>query len=348
MRELPQPKKAYVLFRGQYDQRRDEVHAGTPAALPPMAADLPRNRLGLARWLTDRGHPLTARVTVNRFWQSLFGRGLVKTAEDFGSQGSPPSHPELLDWLALRFIDSGWDVKGLMKTIVMSQTYRQRSVADAKTMADDPENEWLARGPRFRLSAEMIRDNALSAAGLLNLRSGGPPVNPYEMSESFKPESPSGGAEVYRRSLYTNWHRTGPPPALVAFDAPRRAVCTARRVRTDTPLQALILLNGEQYVEAARALGQRLHEDARGDAARMIELGFLRCLSRKPDAKETEIAARLYREQQTYFAAHLDEAEQLLKVGRAPRDPKIPPADLAAATVLGQALLNHDECVVKR
>ena len=253
MRELPQPKKAYVLFRGQYDQRRDEVHAGTPAALPPMSADLPRNRLGLACWLTDRGHPLTARVTVNRFWQSLFGRGLVKTAEDFGSQGSPPSHPELLDWLALHFIDSGWNVKGLMKTIVMSQTYRQRSIADAKLMADDPENEWLARGPRFRLSAEMIRDNALASAGLLNLRLGGPPVNPYEMSESFKPESPSGGAEVYRRSLYTNWRRTGPPPALIAFDAPRRAVCTARRVRTDTPLQALILLNGEQYVEAARA-----------------------------------------------------------------------------------------------
>jgi len=348
MRELPQPKKSYVLFRGQYDQRRDEVHAGTPAVLPPMSADLPRNRLGLARWLTDRGHPLTARVTVNRFWQSLFGRGLVKTSEDFGSQGSPPSHAELLDCLALRFIDSGWDVKGLMKTIVMSQTYRQRSIADAKTMADDPENEWLARGPRFRLSAEMIRDNVLSSAGLLNPRSGGPPVNPYEMSESFKPESPSGGAEVYRRSLYTNWHRTGPPPALIAFDAPRRAVCTARRVRTDTPLQALILFNGEQYVEAARALGQRLHEEAHGDAARMIELGFLRCVSRKPDAKEKEIAARLYREQQTYFAAHLDEAKQLLKVGRAPWDPKIPPADLAAATALGQALLNHDECVVKR
>jgi Protein of unknown function (DUF1553) len=302
----------------------------------------------LARWLTDRGHPLTARVTVNRFWQSLFGRGIVKTAEDFGSQGSPPSHPELLDWLALHFIDSDWNVKDLIKTIVTSQTYRQRSIADAKTMADDPDNEWLARGPRFRLSAEMIRDNALAAAGLLNLHLGGPPVNPYEMSDSFKPESPSAGLDVYRRSLYTNWLRTGPPPALVTFDAPRRAVCTARRVRTETPLQALILLNGVQYVEAARALGQHLHEDARGDAGRMIELGFFRCLSRKPDAKETEIAERLYREQKTYFAAHPDEAKQLLKVGRAACDAKIPPAELAAATVLGQLLLNHDECVVKR
>jgi hypothetical protein len=348
MQELPQPKKAYVLFRGQYDQRRDEVQPGTPAALPPMAAELPRNRLGLARWLTDRGHPLTARVAVNRFWQGLFGRGLVKTAEDFGIQGSPPSCPELLDWLALKFIDSGWDVKGLMKTIVMSQTYRQRSVAEAKIMADDPEDEWLARGPRFRLSAEMIRDNALAASGLLNLRAGGPPVNPYEMRESFKPESPSGGADVYRRSLYTTWRRTGPPPALVAFDAPRRAVCTARRVRTDTPLQALIMLNGEQYVEAARALGQHLYEEGHGDPARMVELGFLRCLSRGPDGKETEIAGRLYREQQAYYAAHVEEARLLLKVGRAPLDAKIPPADLAAATVLGQALLNHDECVVKR
>ena len=348
MHELPQPKKAYVLFRGQYNQHRDEVHAGTPAVLPPMVADLPRNRLGLARWLTDRGHPLTARVTVNRFWQSLFGRGIVKTAEDFGSQGSPPTHPQLLDWLAMHFIDSGWNVKDLLKTIVMSQTYRQRSIADAKTMTDDPDNEWLARGPRFRLSAEMIRDNALAAAGLLNLQMGGPPVNPYEMSDSFKPEPPSAGLDVFRRSLYTNWLRTGPPPALVTFDAPRRAVCTARRVRTDTPLQALILLNGVQYVEAARALGQHLHEDAHGDARRMIELGFLRCLSRKPDAKETEIAARLYREQKTYFAAHPDEAAQLLKVGRTACDAKIPPAELAAATVLGQLLLNHDECVVKR
>jgi hypothetical protein len=348
MRELPQPKKAYVLFRGQYDQHREEVHAGTPAVLPPMAAGLPRNRLGLARWLTDRGHPLTARVTVNRIWQNLFGRGIVKTAEDFGSQGSPPSHPELLDWLALDFIDSGWNVKGLIKTIVMSETYRQRSIADAKTMADDPENEWLARGPRFRLSAEMIRDNALAAAGLLNLQAGGPPVNPYEMSDSFTPESPSDGRDVFRRSLYTNWRRTGPPPALVTFDAPRRAVCTARRVRTDTPLQALILLNGVQYIEAARALGERLHEEAHGDAARMVYFGFLRCLSRKPDSKEAEIAGRLYREQKTYFAAHPNEAKQLLKVGRAASDAKIPPAELAAATMLGQLLLNHDECVVKR
>lgn len=348
MRELPQPKKAYVLFRGEYNQRREEAPPTTPAALSPFPHDAPKNRLGLARWLTDRRHPLTARVTVNRFWQAIFGRGLVRTAEDFGSQGSRPLYPELLDWLALRFIDSGWDVKALHKTIVLSETYRQRSVGDAKLMADDPENELLARGPRFRLSAEMIRDNALAAAGLLVQRVGGPPVNPYEMSESFKPAGVSGGDGAYRRSLYTNWRRTGPPPALLAFDAPRRAVCIAKRERTDSPLQALILLNGVQYVEAARMLGQRVHQESAGDLARMIDLAALRCLSRKADAREKEILTQLYREQLAHFTQHAENAEKLLKIGAAKRDPKISAPEAAAATILAQALLAHDECVVKR
>ena len=348
MRELPQPKKAYVLFRGEYAQRREEVQAGTPASLSPFPEDAPRNRLGLAKWLTDRRHPLTARVTVNRVWQSLFGRGLVKTSEDFGSQGARPLYPEVLDALALDFIDSGWDLKRLVKTIVLSQTYRQRSLADAQTMADDPDNEWLARGPRFRLPAEMIRDNALAAAGLLKRQLGGPPVNPYEMSESFKPAAPTAGDGVFRRSLYTNWRRTGPPPAMVAFDAPRRAVCIAKRERTDSPLQALILLNGVQYVEAARVLGEALHRDAKGELPAMIEHGFLRCLSRRPDAREVEIVTKLYREQLDHFTQHATEAEQLLKIGQTPRDTTIPVPQAAAATVLAQALLNHDECVVKR
>ncbi|HZJ15164.1 MAG TPA: DUF1553 domain-containing protein, partial [Chthoniobacteraceae bacterium] len=308
MRELPTPKKAYVLSRGEYNQRRAEVQAGVPAALSPWPEGAPKNRLGLARWITDPRHPLTARVTVNRFWQSIFGRGLVRTAEDFGSQGTRPIYPEVLDWLALRFIQSGWDTKALMKTMVMSQTYRQRSIADAKTMADDPDNELLARGPRFRLGAEMIRDNALAAAGLLSTTLGGGPVNPYEMSESFKPETPSGGDGVYRRSLYTNWRRTGPPPAMIAFDAPRRAVCIAKRERTDSPLQALILLNGTQYVEAARVLGEKLHRETNGDLPAMIEQGFLRCLSRKPDARERDITSQLYREQRAHFQAKPEEA----------------------------------------
>lgn len=348
MRELPQPKKAFVLFRGEYAQRRDEVSSGIPAALSPFPADAPRNRLGLAKWLTDPKHPLTARVTVNRVWQNLFGRGLVKTSEDFGSQGSRPLYPKVLDALAVGFIESGWDMKQLVKTIVMSRTYRQQSLADAQSMADDPDNEWLARGPRFRLPAEMIRDNALVAAGLLKRQLGGPPVNPYEMSESFKPANPTGGDGVYRRSIYTNWRRTGPPPALVAFDAPRRAVCIAKRERTDSPLQVLILLNGVQYVEAARVLGESLHRDARGELPAMIEAGFLRCLSRKPDAREIEIMARLYREQLEHFTPHSAEAEQFLKIGNTPRDAGIAVPQAAAATVLAQALLTHDACVVKR
>lgn len=348
MKEMAQPKKAYVLFRGEYNQRRDEVGPGTPAALSPFPSDAPNNRLGLAKWLTDPKHPLTARVTVNRVWQSIFGRGLVKTSEDFGSQGSRPSYPEVLDALALHLIHSGWDMKQLVKTIVMSQTYRQRSIADEKTMTEDPDNEWLARGPRFRLPAEMIRDNALAAAGLLNTRPGGPPVNPYEMSEAFKPAGASGGDDVFRRSLYTNWRRTGPPPAMLAFDAPRRAVCIAKRERTDSPLQALILLNGIQYVEAARVLGESLHRDAKGDLPKMIEQGLMRCLSRRPDARETEILTQLYREQRAWFESHPGETEQLIKIGQKPRDESISAIDSATATALAQAMLNHDECVVKR
>jgi Protein of unknown function (DUF1549)/Protein of unknown function (DUF1553)/Concanavalin A-like lectin/glucanases superfamily/Planctomycete cytochrome C len=348
MRELEQPKKAYVLFRGEYGERRDEVQGGTPAFLPPLNPTAPRNRLGLAQWLTDRGHPLTARVAVNRAWQSLLGRGLVTTAENFGSQGSRPLYPEVLDWLALGLIDSGWNLKQLIKTIVVSQTYRQQSTVDAKAMAEDPDNERLARGPRVRLPAEMIRDNALAAGGLLKKLLGGPPVNPYEMSEAFKPAQPSEADGVYRRSLYTTWRRTAPPPALVAFDAPRRAVCIARRERTDSPLQALVLLNGVQFVEAARVLGESLHRDAQGDVRAMIERGFLRCLSRPADGREFEILAHLYQEQLEYFTAHAADAEQLLAIGRAPRDAAIPIAHAAAATVLAQTLLNHDECIMKR
>ncbi|HEV7866050.1 MAG TPA: DUF1553 domain-containing protein, partial [Chthoniobacteraceae bacterium] len=259
-----------------------------------------------------------------------------------------PVYPEVLDLLALRFVQSGWDTKALIKSIVMSRTYRQRSFADAKTMADDPENELLARGPRFRLSAEMIRDNALAASGLLNPQIGGASVNPYEMSEAFKPQDPSGGPGLYRRSIYTKWRRTGPPPAMIAFDAPRRAVCVVKRERTDSPLQALILLNGTQFVEAARLLGEKLHREAAGDVAAMIEGAFLRCLSRPPDAREREIMQQLYAEQLAHFSSKPEEAAALLKVGSAPAPKNAPAAELAAAAVLAQTLLNHDASVVKR
>lgn len=348
MREMAQPKKAFVLTRGEYDKRAEEVGPVTPTVLSPFPKGAPKNRLGYAQWLTAPDHPLTARVTVNRVWNSLFGRGLVKTTEDLGSQGERPLYPELLDYLALKLIQSGWDMKALIKEIVMSRVYRQQSIADAKTMADDPDNQWLARGPRFRLPAEMIRDNALAASGLLKLTIGGPPVYPYEMTEAFKPVGPSAGDAVYRRSLYTNWRRTSPPPAMVAFDAPRRAVCISKRERTDSPLQALILLNGVQYVEAARVLGEKLHLEAKGDVPKMIESGFLRCLSRKPDAREAQICSQLYQEQLSHFRTVPKEAEELLKTGQAKHDASIPAPEAAAAAVLAQVLMNHDACVVKR
>ncbi len=348
MRELPEPKKAYILFRGEYNQRRDEVTANTPAVLPQLPESSPRNRLGLAQWLMDPKHPLTSRVTVNRIWQSIFGRGLVRTSEDFGNQGARPLYPEVLDGIAGKLMASGWDVKALVKTIVMSETYRQQSVGDERIMADDPDNEWLARGSRYRLPAEMIRDNALAAAGLLDRRMGGPPVNPYEMSEAFKPVGASGGTDVFRRSLYTQWRRTSPPPAMLAFDAPRRAVCIAKRERTDSPLQALILLNGIQYVEAARVLGESLHKESNGDIEKMIQAGFLRCLSRQADSTELDILRQLYSEQRDYFSKNPEQAKLLTAIGTHPRDAAVSDIDAASAAALAQALLNHDECVVKR
>ena len=348
MQELAKRKPAYVLTRGEYNLRAEQVPPSTPSAIPPFNTRAPMNRLDLAKWLTSAENPLFARVTVNRFWQGLFGRGLVKTSEDFGSQGERPLYPELLDWLAWKFRDSGWDVKALLKTIVMSRTYRQGSYGGAQVMADDPENIWLARGPRFRLPAEMIRDNALASAGLLKQRIGGPPVRPYEMSEAFKPATPSGGDDAYRRSLYTSWRRTSPPPAMVTFDAPRRAVCIAKRERTDSPLQALVLLNGPQYMEAARVLGERVYQETKGDVPAMIEQGFLACLSRRPDAREVSIMTQLHTEQLAYFQAHPTEAVAMLKHGNAKPNAAIPAPEAAAATVLAQTLLNHDACVVKR
>ncbi|MFM8985265.1 MAG: DUF1549 domain-containing protein [Planctomycetia bacterium] len=231
MRDLPQPKTAYVLDRGEYDKRREAVEPDTPAALPPFPSDQPRNRLGLARWLVAPDHPLLARVTVNRIWQSLFGSGLVPTAEDLGSQSPPPEYPDALDLLAWRFSHPiadggfGWDMKRLIREIMLSRTYRQRSHAEPRIMADDPLNQWLARGPRHRLPAEMIRDGILAASGLLVETRGGPPVKTYDMPESFKPADPDAGAALYRRSLYTFWRRTGPAPVLESFDVPKRVVC---------------------------------------------------------------------------------------------------------------------------
>ncbi len=348
MRELPEPRTAYVLKRGEYDQRGEPVQPDTPAALPPFPADAPRNRLGLARWLTEPRHPLLARVTVNRFWQALFGQGLVKTAEDFGSQGDRPEHPALLDWLAAEFIRTGWDVKALLRTIVRSHTYRQRSVASGPLMADDPDNALLARGPRHRLPAEMIRDQALAVSGLLVERLGGPPVFTYDHPESFKPAPAGQGDALYRRSLYTFWRRNGPAPVLEAFDVPKRVVCVARRDTTNTPLHAFVLLNGPQFTEAARVLAERLHRDTAGRPDALATAAFLRLLGRAPDAAEQRLLARLLAEQLAWYRARPAAAKAYLKIGDTPRDDALPPAEAAAATVLINTLMNHDGFVVKR
>lgn len=348
MRELPTPKTAYILQRGDYDHRGAAVSPDTPAVLPPFPADQPRNRLGLARWLTDPRHPLLARVTVNRFWQSLFGQGLVKTVDDFGNQGDRAEYPELLDWLAGEFIRSGWDVKALLKTIVLSETYRQRSFATPELMADDPENRWLARGPRHRLAAEMIRDQALATSGLLVEKIGGPPVFTYDIPESFKPAPAGKGEQLYRRSVYTFWRRTGPAPLLEAFDVPKRVVCVARRDTTNTALQALVLLNGPQFVEAARVLAENLYRAHAGQPDALVAAAFRRLTLRAADATEQKILARLFAEQLTWFRAHPADADKHLALGDTPRDPALPAPEIAALATVVNTLMNHDAFAVKR
>ena len=280
MAQAERPRESFVLMRGQYDQRGEKVTPDVPSSLPPLPADAPRNRLGLARWLVDPQHPLTARVTVNRLWQALMGTGIVKTAQDFGSQAEWPSHPELLDWLAREFIESGWDVKHLVKLIVTSATYRQDARVTAELRERDPQNRLFARGPRFRLSAEEIRDSALAASGLLVEKIGGPSVRPYQPpglweelssrvdSDNFSAQKfvQDHGENLYRRTMYTFWKRTSPPPALTTFDAPDREKCTVSRDRTNTPLQALVLMNDPTYVEASRKLAERMMREGGSDA----------------------------------------------------------------------------------
>jgi hypothetical protein len=353
MKEMPQPRPTFLLKRGAYDAPGPQVYPGTPASLPPPAEGWPRNRLGLARWLTDPSHPLTARVAVNRFWQSLFGRGLVATPEDFGSQGQLPTHPALLDWLARSFIDSGWDVKGLLKQIVMSATYRQTSDCSPELYARDPENVLSARGPRYRWPAEMIRDGALSAGGLLVQRLGGPPVKPYQPAGLWKEKS----GKVYqrdegegsrRRSLYTYWKRTSPPPAMITLDAAKRDVCVVKRQTTATPLQSLVLLNDPQYVEAARALAERAMTETADGLEAQLAFAFRTLTSRRPAEEELQVVKQLYEEQREEFGSRPDEAARLLAVGDHQARQGLDPIALAAMTEVVQALMNYDETVTKR
>jgi mono/diheme cytochrome c family protein len=355
MDELPQPKRAYVLDRGDYASRGAEVTATTPAVLPPMRADQPPNRLGLARWATDPGNPLTARVAVNRFWQMLFDRGLVESTDNFGVAGSMPTHPQLLDWLAVEFMRSGWDMKALLRTMVLSETYRQATRADAESRGRDPQNLWLARAPARRLTAEMLRDQALAASGLLAEKIGGPAVKPYQppgLWEEIAMGKPkyeqSTGDGLYRRSLYTFWKRTVPHPAMVTFDATERAVCVVKRQSTSTPTQALALLNDTQLIEAARFVATRMLRDGGATTEQRMRTGFRLLTSRLPTNAETAVLVRAFEEQRAIFAADAEAAAKLLRVGEKPADADLPPAELAAATMVASLVLNHDEAVMRR
>ncbi len=354
MEEMRQPRPAHRLERGAYDAPKETVPRETPASLPPFPSNGPRDRLGLARWLTDRSNPLAARVVVNRVWRMHFGRGLVATPEDFGSQGKLPSHPRLLDWLAGRFMDDGWDVKALHRLIVTSQTFQQSSHGAGESARRDPDNELLARGPRTRLVAEQIRDSALAASGLLNRTIGGPSVKPYqpaglwEQSGTGKTYKQDTGDALYRRSMYTFWRRTSPPPSMVTFDAVSREVCTARRDVTATPLQSLVLLNDPQFVEAARVLAAQLLTRFRNDEAARHRDAFRALIGRFPDDAESRILARLFAEQRNLFARNHDDAARLLAVGDSRSDETLPPAEFAATTIVVNAIMNFDEFVVVR
>jgi hypothetical protein len=324
-----------------------------------MSRDLPPNRLGLAKWILDPSNPLTARVVVNQYWQQYFGNGIVKTAEDFGSQGEPPSHPELLDWLATEFVSSGWDVKAMQRLIVTSATYRQSSRASRELIERDPENRLLARGPRFRLPAELVRDNALAVSGLLNDKIGGPSVYPYQpkdlweemaFGEGYSGQSytQSSSSDLYRRSMYTVWKRTVPPPSLTLFDAPDREKCTARRAVTNTPLQALVLLNDPTYVEASRALAVRaLHSGSKSDRAR-IDLAFKLATARTPNAQEKAVLLSSLREFRSAYRQDQANASKLLSVGETKADSTLRPGELAAWMTVASMILNLDETITKQ
>jgi hypothetical protein len=357
MQERTEPAQAFVLNRGEYDQRLDEVSSGTPEMLPPFPSDLPRNRLGFAKWLLMPNHPLTARVVVNRFWQEIFGVGLVSTAGDFGVTGQLPSHPELLDWLAIEFRESGWDVKRLFKLMVMSAAYQQSAALTAEKIERDPENRLLARGPRYRMDAEMVRDYALATSGLLSLRIGGPSVKPYQppgvweavaMPESntriYKQDS---GEALYRRSMYTLWKRSAPPASMDVFNAPNRETCVMVRERTNTPLQALVTLNDPQFVEAARNLAADILRDGSAGIPDRLQQVAVRLLARNFNETELAIVQHSLEKLLDYYHAHEDEAAKLTHVGESFVDDKLPAGELAAWTMTVNQLLNLDEVLNK-
>jgi hypothetical protein len=353
MKEGPQ-RDAFILKRGAYDMHGDKVSPGLPHILPPMPADFPNNRLGFAEWLVDKSNPLTARVTVNRFWQMLFGTGLVKTVEDFGSQGDWPVYQDVLDDLSVRFMQSGWNVKALLKTIVMSSTYRQSSRVTPALLEKDPENRLLARGPRFRLPAQVLRDQALAISGLLVEKVGGPSVKPYQPAGLWEEVSFSGvaykqdhGDDLYRRSLYTYWRRTVAPPTMVNFDASARETCIVRANRTNTPLQALDLMNDVTYLEAARKFAEKIMKEGGSTPEARIDYAFHRALARAPEPREQAVLINALNQFQARFQAKPDSAVKFLSQGESPRDPSLNTVDLAAYTSVASLIMNMDETITK-
>jgi hypothetical protein len=356
MAEMAKPRDTFILSRGDYRNQGEKVTPGVPTLFPPLPKDAPANRLSMAEWLFGPQHPLTARVAVNRYWQLYFGIGLVKTTEDFGSQGDAPIQRELLDWLATEFRQN-WDVKALQKLIVTSATYRQSSQVSAALQEKDPENRFFARGPRFRLPAEMVRDNALAASRLLTRTVGGPSVFPYQppglweelsRGETFTAQEyhESEGADLYRRSMYTFWKRTVPPAALTTFDAPDREKCTSRRLITNTPLQALVLLNDPTYVEASRVLAEHAMLEAGADPQARVRFLFRAATARRPTIAETTILLDLAARRLEYYKKHPEQASALIATG-AYKKPNVEATELAAWTVVASTIFNLDETVTK-
>ena len=355
MQELADRRPTFRLERGAYDNPAEEVLPGVPAVLPPLPEGVEANRLSFARWLVDPDHPLTARVTVNRFWQTYFGTGLVKTAENFGTQGEYPSHPELLDWLATTFVDSGWDVKALQKAIVTSAAYRQSSRVTAEEYEADPENRLVARGPRLRLPAQMIRDQALAVSGLLVEKLGGPSVKPYQpeglwadmVEGGYGDYVRSAGDDLYRRSLYTFWKRTLGPPTMITFDSSTRETCIVRTGRTNTPLQALNLMNDVTYVEAARRLAERMMTAGGETPAERVGFAYRLATARRPPPAAEAILVDGFRRHLDRYRADRGAALDLVRQGEAPRDETLDVAELAAYTMVANLILNFDGTITK-
>ncbi len=358
MKDLPTPRETFVLKRGEYDKpdKSRPVQRAIPKALGNLPEGAPANRLGLAEWIVSRENPLTARVIVNHYWEMIFGRGIVRTSEDFGYQGDWPSHPELLDTLAVEFRDSGWDLRRLLTKMVTSNTYRQSSKLRDDARAKDPDNKLLAYFPRIRLTAEQIRDQALYLSGLLVEKAGGPSVKPYQppglwqevamLQSNTRIYERGKGDDLWRRSMYTYWKRAAPPPTMLTFDAPTRESCTIRRIQTSTPLQALALWNDEQFVEAARVLAQRTLKEDDDDQTRLKKL-MVRCTGREPNAKDLATLSEALDAFRARFAASPDDAAKIVSIGEAFEATDLDPSELAAWTMICNAALNLDACITR-